>query len=88
MGRKEKFTNEMLHLDYIRKNITDGDARFLVYNVDNKTIFGVNGNGGSLIRMLIEIMGKSSDAVDILRTALMFYDGELNPDLLDDVELN
>ena len=33
-------------------------------------------------------MGKSRDAVDILRTALMFYDGELNPDLLDNVELN
>ena len=88
MGRKEEFTNELLHLDYIRKNITDGDARFLLYNVDNKTHFGINGDGGSLIRMLVEIMGKSRDAVDILRTALMFYDGELNPDLLDDVELN
>ena len=88
MGRKEKFTNDMLHLDYIRKNIANGDARFLVYNVDNKTYFGINGNGSSLIRMLVEIMGKSRDMVDILRTALMFYDGELNPDLLDDVELN
>ena len=88
MGRNEKITNDMLHLDYIRKNIDNGDARFLVYNVDNKTYFGINGDGGSLIRMLIEIMGKSSNAVDILRTALMFYDGKLNPVLLDDVELN
>ena len=51
MGRKEKFTNDMLHLDYIRKNIDNGDARFLVYNVDNKTYFGINGDGSSLIRM-------------------------------------
>ena len=88
MGRKEKFTNDMLHLDYIRKNIDNGDARFLLYNVDRNTIFGINGSGSSLIRMLVEIMGKSRDMVDILRTALMFYDGELNPDLLDDEELN
>ena len=88
MGKKEKFTNEMLHLDYIRKNIDNGEARFLLYNADGKTYFGINGNGSSLIRMLVEIMGKSRDMVDILRTALMFYDGELNPDLLDDVELN
>ena len=87
MGKKE-FTNDMKHLDYIRKNITNGDARFLVYNVDGKTFFGINGNGGSLIRMLVEIMGKSRDMVDILRAALMVYDGELNPDLLDDEELN
>ena len=87
MGRKE-FTNDMLHLDYIRKNIDNGDARFLLYNVDRNTIFGINGSGSSLIRMLVEIMGKSRDMVDILRTALMFYDGELNPDLLDDEELN
>lgn len=88
MGRKEKFTNDMLHLDYIRKNIANGDARFLLYNVDNKTFFGINGSGSSLIRMLVEIMGKSRDMVDVLRAALMFYDGELNPDLLDDEELN
>ena len=87
MGRKE-FTNDMKHLDYIRKNIDNGDARFLLYNVDRNTIFGINGSGSSLIRMLVEIMGKSRDMVDILRTALMFYDGELNPDLLDDEELN
>ena len=88
MGRNVKFTNDMKHLDYIRKNIDNGDARFLVYNVDEKTYFAINGDGDSLIRMLIEIMGKSRDMVDILRAALMFYDGELNPDLLDDVELN
>ena len=88
MGRKEKFTNDMLHLDYIRKNIANGDARFLLYNVDNKTFFGINGSGGSLIRMLLEIMGNNRDMVDVLRAALMFYDGELNPDLLDDEELN
>lgn len=88
MGRKEKFTNEKLNLDYIRKNIDNGDARFLVYNVDNKTYFGINGDGSSLIRMLVELMGVSRDMVDIIRTALMYYDGELNPDLLDDVELN
>ena len=88
MGRKEKFTNDMLHLDYIRKNIDNGDARFLVYNVDNKSYLGLNGDGISLTRMLVEIMDNSSDAVDIIRAALMFYDGELNPDLLDDVELN
>ena len=88
MGRNEKFTNDMLHLDYIRKNIDNGDARFLLYNVDGKTFFGINGSGISLIRMLVEIMGKSRDVVDVLRAALMFYDGELNPDLLDDEELN
>ena len=88
MGRNVKFTNDMKHLDYIRKNIDNGDARFLVYNVDEKTYFAINGDGDSLIRMLVGIMGKSRDMVDILRAALMFYDGELNPDLLDDVELN
>ena len=88
MGKKEEFTNDMKHLDYIRKNIDNGDARFLVYNVDGKTYFAINGDGGSLIRMLVETMGRSRDVVDILRTALMVYDGELNPVLLDDVELN